>query len=74
MDASVLPQQDEEVLVYGGEWHSRPRNSMCWGSEAGRKCTFWKNGWKAKVLKYDSGVEVRLGWIMWVLEGGTFYL
>lgn len=34
---------------------------MCQGSEAGRKCTFWKNGWKAKVLKHDSGVGGQVG-------------
>ena len=55
MDASVLSQQDEEVLVHGGEYHSRPRNSMCQGSEAGRKGIFWKNGWN------DSGGGGQVG-------------
>lgn len=56
MVASVSSEQDEEALVRGREWHSRPGNSMCEGSEARKKCTLWKNGQKAEVLKCGPGV------------------
>lgn len=56
MVASVSSEQDGEALVRGREWHSRPGNSMCEGSEARKKCTLSKNGQKAEVLKCGPGV------------------
>lgn len=70
---AVSAGQDEEAWVCGGEWHSRPGNSMCVGSEPGKGHTR-KKGRKAESAVHDPRSRLRWGWVMQVLAGAAFDL